>query len=185
MSTLKSKVEKEFGEVIVTNSFCSPVSRSEGVDFSDDFVEVYELREFVKHGPSGEPEDFTIEKKPVLVDSYHLNKVVEERSKGCSFKEIIAKCERTGDYSPLVGSEGVYADVTKQPRSLSDALQEGVRTAAYIDSLSDDQKAEYIRISKMNQSEFDAYIESLAEARKKHDDEKKSHEEKSTEGETK
>lgn len=167
MNTPLSKVN-ELGEVITTNSFVSPVSRSKGSDYSDDLVEVYELREFVKHGPSGEPEDFTIEKKPVKVDSYHLNKVLEERSKGCSLKEIIAKCERTGDYSPLVGStEPVYGDLTKQPANLSDALQEGVKTAAYIDSLTEDQKAEYMRVAKMGKEEFDSYIQSLVEARSK------------------
>lgn len=166
MSTPQSKIN-ELGEIVITNSFVSPVSRSKGSDYSDDLVEVYELREFVKHGPSGEPEDFTIEKKPVKVDSYHLNKVLEERSKGCSIKEIVAKCERTGDFSPLIGSsEPVYGDLTKQPSNLSDALQEGVNTAAYIDSLSEDQKAEYLRVAKMNQEEFDSYIHSLEEARK-------------------
>lgn len=166
MNSLNQK-SNELGEVIVTNSFICPVSRSKGVDYSNDLVEVYELREFVHNGPTGESEDFTIEKKPVKVDSYHLNKVIAERSKGCSLKEIVAKCEKTGDYSPLVGSsEPVYADLTKQPRNLSDALQEGVKTAAYIDSLTEDQRAEYMRLSKMSEKEFDSYIQSLIDARK-------------------
>lgn len=169
MSSLNPKIS-ELGEVIVTNSFVSPVSRSNGVDLSDDLVEVYELREFVHHGPSGEPEDFTIEKKPVKVDSYHLNKVIAERCKGCSLKEIVAKCEKTGDYSPLLGAcEQVYSDLTKQPQNLSDALQQGVKTAAYIDSLTDEQRAEYMRLSKMSEKEFDSYIQSLVDARKAKD----------------
>lgn len=146
------------------NPFFSPVNQlSEGLDFSDDKVEVYELRDFVKEGPSGEADDFVVEKKSVLVDSYHLNKVIAERCKGCDLKSIVARVQATGDLSLLNQRQVVYGDGYTMPANMSDALQKGVETSEYIDSLSDEEKKKLISLSKLNQEGFEKYIQGLVD----------------------
>lgn len=150
----------------VLNSFVSPASRSKGTDHSADLVEVYELQDQVENGPSGDPSDFVVHKVPVLVESYHLSKVLQERAKGADLKSIIARCERTGDFSVLQQKEAVYGDAYAQPVSLSDALEEGVKTSQFIDSLSAEERERYIKLAKMNESEFADYISKLYEQKK-------------------
>lgn len=149
---------------LIKNSFVSPVQSCEGVDFSNDLIEVYELMDHVIPGPSGEDTDFVVVKKPVLVDSYHLNKVIAERSKGNSLKEIVAQCERTGDMSALSSNKHVYFDSTILPMNLSDALEKGKESEAYLDSLSNEEKENLISLSKMSKGEFDAYINDIVKA---------------------
>lgn len=167
---MQKSIDKTTGEVIRRNSFIiSPSLSTKGRDLSDDVVDVYELKDFVISGASGEDSDFTIEKRPVLVDKYHLNKVVEERCKGCDLKSIIARVEKTGDLSLLNQKKAVYGDAFKQPDNLSDALQIGVETSNFLDSLSEKEKEEYMKLAKMPKDEYEAYIKSLEEARKSND----------------
>lgn len=167
---MQKLIDKTTGEVIRRNSFIiSPSLSTKGRDLSDDIVEVYELKDFVVKGASGEDSDFTIEKRPVMVDKYHLNKVVEERCKGCDLKSIIARVENTGDLSLLNKKKVVYGDAFKQPDNLSDALQIGVETSNFLDSLSEKEKEEYMKLAKMPKDEYEAYIKSLEEARKSND----------------
>lgn len=145
------------------NPFFSPVINHPGKDFSDDKVEVYELRDFVEKGPSGSDDDFVVIKKPVLVDSYHLNKVVAERCKGCDLKSILARVQATGDISLLNQREVVYGDAFSMPGNMSDALQQGVETSEYLDSLSDEEKNKRIALSKLDQEGFEKYIQGLVD----------------------
>lgn len=148
---------------LIKNSFTSPVVENPIYrDLSDDTVHEYELHDFIERGPSGDEEDFVIEKKPIEVDCYHLNKVIKERSKGCDLKSIIAHIKQTGDMALLNQREVIYADGTKQPSTLSDALEEGRKTSEYLDSLSDEKKKELMNLAKMSDAEFKVYVEDLA-----------------------
>ena len=144
------------------NSFSIPVIDCEGCDYSDDLVEVYELVDVVHKGPSGEPSDFTIEKEAVLVDKYHLNKVLQERAKGADLKSIIARCEKTGDLSALNARSVVYGDGFVTPSSLGEALDKAKEGEKYLDSLSQSEIERLIYLSKLPKADFDSYIESLA-----------------------
>lgn len=148
----------------INSPFVSPVISHVGLDFSNDLQEVYELKDHVIPGPSGEDTDFLVEKKPVMTDSYHLNKVILERAKGCDLKSIIARCERNDDFSELCSRNVVYGDAYSQPQNLSDACEEGVRTAHFLDSLTAEEKEKFIKLAKLSKSELDSYI---AEASKK------------------
>lgn len=151
---------------LIKNSFTSPVIDNPIYrDLSDDVVHEYELHDFIEQGSSGEKDDFVIEKRPIEVDCYHLNKVIKERAKGCDLKSIIARIKQTGDTTLLNQREVIYADGTKQPLNLSDALEEGRRTSEYLDSLSDNEKKEIMSIAKMSDDEFKTYIDGLAKKR--------------------
>lgn len=155
-------------EQILHNSFFSPESRSDGVDFSDDVVHVFELRDFVNKGPSGDDSDFVIEKKPVEVDCYHLNKVVAVRCKGNDLKSIISRVQQTGDLSLLNQRDVVYGDAFTMPDNLSDALQKGVETSEFIDHLKDSGELDKtMDLAKMSKEELDAYIKSQVDAQLK------------------
>lgn len=144
---------------LVRNSFISPVSRSSGIDLSDDVIVVTELVDFVEKGPSGEASDFVIYKKPVEVERYHHNKVMAERAKGASLKEIIAQCEKTGDFSTLSQRKVVFGDDFVTPRSLADALDLAEQGAKVLDSMSVEERDRLLELSKMSKSEFDSYIQ--------------------------
>ena len=120
---------------LINNSFASPLEFKPGVDLSDDKVEVFELVDHFEAGASGNATDFVVIKKPVKVDSYHLNKVIAQRAKGASLKEIVAMCERTGDTSSLNARKPIYADSTLIPSTLGDALDKGSETRAFLSSL--------------------------------------------------
>lgn len=151
-------------EVIKRNNpFFSPVSRSEGVDYSDDLVIEYQYVDFAEMGPSGEKSDFVIEKKEVEVNRYHLNKVIQERCKGCSLAEIIARCDQSGDYSILNSREVSYGDGTEIPQTLSDACDKAARGASLLESVSKDDLELGAKLSKMSSEEFNAYIKDLVD----------------------
>lgn len=143
---------------LINNSFTSPLEFKPGVDLSDDNVEVFELVDHYEAGASGNATDFVVIKKPVKVDSYHHNKVIAQRAKGASLKEIVAMCERTGDTSVLNSRKPIYADTTLIPSTLGDALEKGIETRAFLASMSDDEINETIKLSKMSKSELEAYI---------------------------
>lgn len=144
----------------INNSFCSPVSRSKGVDLSDDLIVVTELVDFVEKGPSGEDSDFVIFKKPIEVERYHHNKVMAERAKGASLKEIIAQCERTGDYSTLTQRKVIFGDGFITPTKLGDALDLAENGAKVLDSMSAEERQKYLGLAKMSKEELSAYIQS-------------------------
>lgn len=150
---------------LIKNSFVSPVSRSDGVDYSDDLVEVYELVDHVEIGPSGEATDFVVKKIPVLTDSYHHNKVIAERVKGTSLKEIIATIQKTGDDSILNSRPVSYGDGTLIPNTLSDACDLAEQGRQILEGASEEEVKKAIEISKMSNDEFNDYVRGLVDAR--------------------
>lgn len=142
------------------NSFCSPESRSKGIDHSDDTMETYELIDAYIPGPTKEDTDFVTFKKPKLVDKWKQNKRVAAQSKGMDLKSIIARVQKTGDASILVPREVVYGDEELVPKSKSDQLQLAKDTESYLDSLSASEKERLIRLSKMSKDEYTAYLQS-------------------------
>lgn len=148
---------------LVTNSFMSPISRSKGVDLSDDLVEVFEFVDEVVLGPSGEKTDFVLTKKPHKVESYHLNKVIEQRAKGNSLKDLVARAEATGDFSTLTQRKVVFGDGFITPSNLSDAFDKAKKGEVYIDSLSKEQIEETIALSKMSKEELHKHIDKLVD----------------------
>ena len=149
---------------LVRNSFVSPVSRSAGVDLSADEIIVTELIDFVEKGPSGEASDFVIYKKPIEVERYHHNKVMANRAKGASLKEIIAQCDKTGDYSTLTQRKVVFGDEFLTPKTLGDAFDLAEKGAQVLDSMSVEERDRLLELSKMSKSEFDAYIQDQVDA---------------------
>lgn len=148
------------------NSFCSPESRSVGTDHSNSNVRVYELVSHYEAGPSKKSSDFRVFKKQECTEEYDSLKRIAAETKGNDLKSIIARCQKTQDFSILErASEAVYGDEALIPDNLSDQMQRGVDTSAYLDSLSAEEKEKYIRLSKMNESEFNAYIQSLVDAK--------------------
>lgn len=143
----------------INNSFCSPVSRSKGVDHSNDLIVVTELVDFVEKGPSGDASDFVIYKKPIEVERYHHNKVMAERAKGASLKEIIAQCERSGDYSTLSQRKVIFGDGFITPNKLGDALDLAEKGAKVLDSMTAEEREKYLGLSKMSKEELSAYIQ--------------------------
>lgn len=142
----------------VKNSFSSPVSRSNGTDYSDDKMSSFELVEAYIAGPTKEDTDFVTFKKPKLVESWHQNKRVREEAKGMDLKSVIGRFQKTGDISLLQPREAVYGDESLFPASRSDQLQKAKETERYLDSLSAADKEKFINLAKLTKDEFRAYI---------------------------
>ena len=142
------------------NSFCSPESRSAGLDFSDDTMESYQLIDAYIPGPTKDDTDFVTFKKPKLIDKWKQNKRVAAESKGMDLKSIIARVQKTGDASILSPREVVYGDERLVPKSKSDQMQQAINTEKFLDSLSASKKEELIRVSKLSKEEYAAYLKS-------------------------
>lgn len=156
-------LNKETGEVSITNCFtCSvvkPIKRS----FKDDEIVCTELIDKYEKGPTGSDDDFVVYKAPKIVDKYHHRKVIQERCKGQDLKSILARVDKTGDISLLNQRKPVYGDGTIQPQTLSDALEKGAESAAFLDNLSAADKEKYIKLAK-DPKAFDEYVNKLVEA---------------------
>ena len=146
--------------LISKNRFCSPESRSKGIDHSDDTMESYQLIDAYIAGPTKEDTDFVTFKKPKLVENWKQNKRVAAEAKGMDLKSIIQRVQKTGDASLLTPREVVYGDEELVPKSKSDQLQLAKDTEKYLDSLSATEKEKLIKLSKMSKDEYALYLKS-------------------------
>ena len=143
----QKKIDEQGVILAPKNAFKCPLVEVVKQDFSDDTIVVTELVDKVEKGPSGEDTDFITFKAPKVTDTYHHRKAVAERCRGQDLKSTLIRLDRTGDISILNQKTPVYGDGYTTPSTLSEALEKGKESAAFIDSLTDSEREKFMKMA--------------------------------------
>lgn len=120
---------------------CRTTKVPEGLKFTDILVKKFALGDKIvqvgKHIENGqEVGDFLVKKVPTLVDSYHVDKLVQANAKGADLKSILKRVQTTGDISLLNRREPAYGDISNLPKTTGEAFQKALDDSRKINSLS-------------------------------------------------